>query len=218
MSVWGSVCAFAPLHAVFLDPDITWSLPRPLIGPPSLPWKVGNSRNSVNRKLGNSETWKLGNLETWKFCWFWWISPIERSLHAACKTGLSCLQLLTQVTTDSWQTGFYGMTLAFAMVFNINDSVFQVFPFGLLGLENYQLSKQRNKFPKIQRRIPEWRPFLLLSSRNLKDSRALTFLKTNFSSRYLSRCMNLYLCPFTGSLCLTPWKVPHGIYECPLKW
>ena len=34
--------------------------------------------------------------------------------------------MLTQLDTDSWQGGFYGLTLAFATLFNISDSVYQV--------------------------------------------------------------------------------------------
>ena len=33
--------------------------------------------------------------------------------------------IFTRIDTDSWQLGFYGLTLAFALLFNINDSVFQ---------------------------------------------------------------------------------------------
>ena len=33
--------------------------------------------------------------------------------------------ILTRVDTDSWQLPFYGLTLAFALLFNINDSIFQ---------------------------------------------------------------------------------------------
>jgi len=33
--------------------------------------------------------------------------------------------LLTQLDTDSWQTGFYGLTLSAALLFNISDSVYQ---------------------------------------------------------------------------------------------
>ena len=32
---------------------------------------------------------------------------------------------LSQVDTDSWQDGFYYLTLATALLFNINDSIFQ---------------------------------------------------------------------------------------------
>ena len=35
--------------------------------------------------------------------------------------------IFTRVDTDPWQNGFYGLTLAFALLFNINDSVFQGF-------------------------------------------------------------------------------------------
>ena len=38
--------------------------------------------------------------------------------------GLS--SLFTQLDTDTWQPGFYGLTLAFALLFNISDSVYQV--------------------------------------------------------------------------------------------
>jgi equilibrative nucleoside transporter 1/2/3 len=40
--------------------------------------------------------------------------------------------LLTQLNTDPWQSGFYGLTLAFALLFNISDSVYQVT--GLLAM------------------------------------------------------------------------------------
>ena len=33
--------------------------------------------------------------------------------------------VFTRINTDSWQLGFYGLTLSFALLFNINDSVFQ---------------------------------------------------------------------------------------------
>ncbi len=33
--------------------------------------------------------------------------------------------IFTRINTDSWQLGFYSLTLAFALLFNINDSVFQ---------------------------------------------------------------------------------------------
>ena len=36
---------------------------RPLIGPPSLPQKLGNLET---RKFGNLVIWKLRNLESWK--------------------------------------------------------------------------------------------------------------------------------------------------------
>jgi len=41
--------------------------------------------------------------------------------------------VFTQVNTDSWQTGFYWLTLAFAMLFNVMDSVFQGAFASLLG-------------------------------------------------------------------------------------
>ena len=53
------VCLRHRMHFFFrplIGPDITWSVPRPLIGPPSLP-------HSIPPSLG---TWKFGNLETWK--------------------------------------------------------------------------------------------------------------------------------------------------------
>ena len=31
-----------------------------------------------------------------------------------------------QVNTDGWQGGFYWMSLIFACIFNMNDSIFQV--------------------------------------------------------------------------------------------
>jgi len=33
--------------------------------------------------------------------------------------------IFTRVNTDSWQVGFYGLTLVFALLFNISDSIFQ---------------------------------------------------------------------------------------------
>ena len=44
---------------------------------------------------------------------------------------LFCLTLthLVQVSTDSWQVGFYSLTLGFALLFNMSDSVFQVVSF-----------------------------------------------------------------------------------------
>ena len=33
--------------------------------------------------------------------------------------------IFTRLSTDSWQLGFYSLTLTFALLFNINDSVFQ---------------------------------------------------------------------------------------------
>ena len=34
--------------------------------------------------------------------------------------------MLFKVDTDSWQVGFYSLTLGFALLFNMSDSVFQV--------------------------------------------------------------------------------------------
>ena len=47
---------------------------------------------------------------------------------------LFCLTLthLVQVSTDSWQVGFYSLTLGFALLFNMSDSVFQVVSFFLI--------------------------------------------------------------------------------------
>ena len=44
----------------------------------------------------------------------WLIPPVH---HA---------QMLFKVDTDSWQVGFYSLTLGFALLFNMSDSVFQV--------------------------------------------------------------------------------------------
>ena len=33
--------------------------------------------------------------------------------------------IFTRINTDSWQNGFYGLTLVFALLFNISDSIFQ---------------------------------------------------------------------------------------------
>jgi len=47
-------------------------------------------------------------------------------LTLSCNIVLFILSLVfTQVTTDPWQNTFYWITLAFAMLFNINDSIFQ---------------------------------------------------------------------------------------------
>ena len=48
-----------------IDPGITWSVPRPLIGPPSNPPSL-LLRNLETWKLSYSETQKLGNSETHK--------------------------------------------------------------------------------------------------------------------------------------------------------
>ena len=51
---------------------------------------------------------------------------------------LFCLTLthLVQVSTDSWQVGFYSLTLGFALLFNMSDSVFQVVSFFLIYISH----------------------------------------------------------------------------------
>ena len=77
-----SACPFAPSGAVFLRPfigsNITWSVPRPLIGPPNTLPPLGNLEtwklwNLVSRELGHSETWNLPPLIFFfNFCPLWY--------------------------------------------------------------------------------------------------------------------------------------------------
>ena len=63
-----------------------------------------------------------------------------------------CSQMLFKVDTDSWQVGFYGLTLGFALLFNMSDSVFQVWPHEIhvklyLSLNQGAFSSVIGRFP-----------------------------------------------------------------------
>ena len=86
-----------PLDAVFFRPfigsEITWSVSRPLTGPPSLPstWKIGNSK-----------TQKLINVQYCLFCYrcyyLHWSRDSVLPVHM-----IFGVSYRWQVTVDSWQ-------------------------------------------------------------------------------------------------------------------
>ena len=60
----------------------------------------------------------------------------------------------TEVNTDPWQDGFYYLTLAIALLFNINDSIFQGAFASLIGRfpERYMnsLAQGGSGYPQVE--------------------------------------------------------------------